>query len=95
MRLELAREERDGGRRQDADRVAVGAGGEEPGDQRRLEQRAGAARVAPDDEPGALRAVLGLKRGGELPPHTKGEVGREGLLVGDAADAVGPEQAHH
>ena len=95
VRLEPAREERDGRRRQDADRVAVGAGGEEPGDQRRLEQRAGVARVAADDEPGALGAVLGLKRGGELPAHAKGEVGREGLLVGDAADAVSPEQARH
>ena len=92
---ELLREEGDRRRREHADGVALGAGGEQPRHEGGLEQRPRQARVASDDEAHAVDPVVELQRGDELAPDPEREVGRERLLVGDAADTVGPEQARH
>src|SRR5205809_5179952 len=92
---ELLREERDRRRREHADGVAVGAGGEQPRHERGLEQRPRQTRVASEHEPYAVGPVLDLQRRDELASDPEREVGRERLLVGDAADPVGAEQTRH
>ena len=76
-------------------RVALGASGEQPRDERGLEHRARQARVASDDEPRTVGPVLDRERRDELAPDPEREVGGERFLVGDAADTVGSEQARH
>src|SRR2546429_9935316 len=74
---------------------ASGSGGERPRHEGGLEQRPRQARVASDDEAHAVDPVVELQRGDELAPDPEREVGRERLLVGDAADSVGAEQTRH
>src|SRR5207249_563934 len=90
--IERAREERDARRREHADRVAVGAGGEETRHHGRLEQRPREARVAADHESHPLAALLRDQRGHELAADAIREVRRQRRLVGHTADAVRAEQ---
>ena len=95
MRLEPPREEGDGRRRQDTDRVDIATGGQGAGDERGLEHGARQARVAPDDQPDLLDAVMVEQRRHELPSEPEGQLGGQGLHIGDAADPVGAEQPAH
>ena len=90
-----AREHRDAGRGQHADGVAVGAGRHGAGGQRRLEERAGTAGVASDDESHAVHAVVELERRHQLARNPERQLGRQRLLVRHAPDSVGAEQAGH
>src|SRR5438094_363946 len=92
---ELLREERDRRGREHADRVALGAGGEQPRHERGLEEGPRQACVASDDEPHAVRRVFEQEGRDELTPDPEREVGSERVLVGDAANPVGAEQACH
>src|SRR5439155_24639651 len=89
------REERDRRGREHADRVALGTGGQQPRHERGLEERSRQARVASDDKPHAVGRVLAEERRDELTPDAEREVGGEWVLVGDAANPVGAEQACH
>ena len=83
------------GRGQHADRVDVGAGGQRAGHERALEHGARTAACPARRPAGLLDAVVLEQRGHELPPEAEGQLGGQGRLVGDAADAVGAEQPAH
>ena len=86
----LAGDEREGRRRHDADDVDVDAEAGRPGDDGGHEHVARAARVlADDDRPAAADQPMG-----DRAPEGVGQ-GRLEVDVGDAADAVGAEQAGH
>src|SRR2546425_1134224 len=74
---------------------APGGGGERPRHERGLEEGPRQACVASDDEPHAVRSVFEQERRDELTPDPEREVGSERVLVGDAANPVGAEQACH
>src|SRR5207244_769338 len=61
----------------------------------RLQERARAPRVAPDDDAHALLAHLGGQGRGQLAADAVGEIGSERRLVGHAPDAVRAEEPAH
>ena len=93
--VEATGDQRDSGRRQHAGGEALSARAQHARRHRRFEQRPGASRVTADDELDAVAAPLRAQRGHELTADAIGEIGREGLFVGDAADAIGAEQSRH
>ena len=88
---EIAHEQRDGGRRDDAREQRVGTAGAEAGDECGFEQIAAATRVAPDDD--ATPPLVAEEVPGGL-AEFEDEFGRE-LDVGDAAHTVGAEESCH
>ena len=86
----VAGDERERRRRHDADDVDVDAEARRPGDDGGHEHVARPARVLADDDRPATTGQAMRDR----PPERVGE-GRLQLDVGDAADAVGAEQAGH
>ena len=80
---------RDAGRRQDAGELDVGALGAEPGDERGLEQRTRAPRVATDDE-----GDVGPEHPRRGATERRDELGGQ-IAVRDTADAVGAEAQGH
>jgi hypothetical protein len=90
---ELRGEERDAGRREDAEGDDVAARRADPGDEGGLEHLARRAGVAADDEARPRDALL-AEGPDDRAPHPDGELGGE-LGVRHAADPVGPEQLTH
>src|SRR5262249_20122449 len=92
---EAAREVGNPGRGQDSDRIDVRACRQRPGHERAFEHGSRQTGVTADHEAHLGHAVVLEQGRDELAAEPEGQLGRERLLVRDAADAVRAEEATH